>query len=1043
MAEPQRWWEDPVFDFAFNRQTKSEFTGYGEDGVLQPNKPVSMIDTNQGVRMIHEGEILKTRPNGNMAVIPAKNVTQEELSKIEAVGKVPGYQSGVNFDGSLPTLKAPENQVVAAPPMYSKVIKTPDPISATPVGSITVKAPETKPIIAPPDKNLLIPMTPKPEPVSKYTPVPIAKPEPTAEDIARKKAMDVITGYAVGDSPYQRALANQTMTGVGAATAASNAATKMELGQAGADKGTMTTASQVAARDAQSAMSKTAAQLALGAQQEQLSAAGTLASQAASGQAAEYSKMALERAYGDQDAARMSDDAAKMTEGAWVLKYGNRGATADDYRQIKKYTTAGIQDITQNEKDWQTAITSADLTNPEAVSRLQDLYQKQHPNLPVIDLSGLQKDQAYQRKLQEQQIKTGDINLDAQEFAFIKSKIEANLDYNSLTEEEKRAISPEAYAGLAAERNINLEQMRITLGQTQLKGVLNYADQNIEYKDLPKEIKALVGTEAAYNALRKYGINAKYDADEIHRVAQDIIAGATYEMLTKPAADGTPAKYPNLTLNDYNSIKTRNGDDPAKEGFNYLTDQLNSYTAPGSFNLDKAKEVYEKLKSPEFASYNKYLVEPPWETMEAVNGPINMDKVVDDYIKKGLIEGKYLVNGKVDDTLRSNLKEVFQKAIADGVTDAEGNVLPGKTMDWPWDDISTWTNYTNWDGKDIPNDVSPNDAKYLSTNVAIPPGVDAATLQNNGAITYADMKKKWDSLGLADQGKYFTNGVFDNKAFINTYFKKAGETGAPLTPGEAYLAYNDPSNTAIKDGWNAFVLPANGIPAGAKFAFTSENGTYNNNEPGSDGGAMNVGSANLRTIWQNFSNVFNAGKPMTYAEFQGRWGDGSKWIVGDDGEVLNFTQPEKYGATKENGWVATTSPQKETAIDAFVKSPGTLLGLSLNGGDPDTTNLKAEGITYLNQIKNKDIKIGGTTVKFTGTYYDGGKKKNENRDVQIEFTDKSGRSGYLGWTPQGLMYLRWRDGQTKDKILKYVNGKLVVDDVPNDANATFGQTRAI
>lgn len=52
MAEPQKWWEDPIYDFAF-RAIESSFTGFGEDGVLQPSNPVDMVQTNQGPKMLH------------------------------------------------------------------------------------------------------------------------------------------------------------------------------------------------------------------------------------------------------------------------------------------------------------------------------------------------------------------------------------------------------------------------------------------------------------------------------------------------------------------------------------------------------------------------------------------------------------------------------------------------------------------------------------------------------------------------------------------------------------------------------------------------------------------------------------------------------------------------------------------------------------------------------------------------------------------------------------------------------------------------------
>jgi len=68
------------------------YTGTGDDNRVQPNKPVMMVSTQKGKRMLHEGEGLISKPNGSFKVVP-----QKELIEIEKKNKMPGFQYGGTF----------------------------------------------------------------------------------------------------------------------------------------------------------------------------------------------------------------------------------------------------------------------------------------------------------------------------------------------------------------------------------------------------------------------------------------------------------------------------------------------------------------------------------------------------------------------------------------------------------------------------------------------------------------------------------------------------------------------------------------------------------------------------------------------------------------------------------------------------------------------------------------------------------------------------------------------------------------------------------
>ena len=79
-----------------NQPSQMQFTGYGEDGILQPDKPTEMVNTTEGQRLIHEGEVKVQYPDGNTVVVPAKDLPQKKLQKLQEKG-MKGFQAGGVF----------------------------------------------------------------------------------------------------------------------------------------------------------------------------------------------------------------------------------------------------------------------------------------------------------------------------------------------------------------------------------------------------------------------------------------------------------------------------------------------------------------------------------------------------------------------------------------------------------------------------------------------------------------------------------------------------------------------------------------------------------------------------------------------------------------------------------------------------------------------------------------------------------------------------------------------------------------------------------
>lgn len=74
-------------------ETQFSFTGLGEDGVLQPDNPAKIVNTSDGPATLHEGELEIKFPDGNTQVIPADQVPQDLMKKME----MQGFKCGGSF----------------------------------------------------------------------------------------------------------------------------------------------------------------------------------------------------------------------------------------------------------------------------------------------------------------------------------------------------------------------------------------------------------------------------------------------------------------------------------------------------------------------------------------------------------------------------------------------------------------------------------------------------------------------------------------------------------------------------------------------------------------------------------------------------------------------------------------------------------------------------------------------------------------------------------------------------------------------------------
>lgn len=140
------------------------FTGYGDDDELQEENPVDIVNTKEGPKTIHEGEI-KIDLNGKTIVIPADKA-QEVLIAIEKTTGMEGYQKGgVYEDDQLKpkTISAIENPTGYGPDeklSTSTTLPTSEtPNVKPPVIDTTLKPPTPKPITSIQEQTTTPPVT--------------------------------------------------------------------------------------------------------------------------------------------------------------------------------------------------------------------------------------------------------------------------------------------------------------------------------------------------------------------------------------------------------------------------------------------------------------------------------------------------------------------------------------------------------------------------------------------------------------------------------------------------------------------------------------------------------------------------------------------------------------------------------------------------------------------------------------------------------------------------------------------------------------------
>lgn len=368
------WWKEEPYASIIGDVAKGKgaavATGPGPDGKVNPQRqaPVGIMDTAQGSKMLHEGEIQMTTDDGRFAVIPSHVLPAHVLQMMEKQTKMGGFSSGGT--GNVLT----EPVVNLTNKTFNNSNNTPNPIPTLSSGTLSTNNPiiqnTPNPIqgtLAPTQQSggtsstLNIPsILPIGSTGTTATPSqPGAQQTTPQADI--NTSMDIARQYASGKpSPA----ANQAEQNQGAAAAAGAAALAQKGAMSGLTPQQQATEAAVYQRDTTNANAQLEGTLAAQAQTNQLNAAVTLNQEAVAQDNTNYSRQT--------DAANAAFNSGNIDQGVQILNELHPGLNLDA-TQLKATAAA-----TQTSNNMATISTFAstytgDPSDPSAVANLKTM----------------------------------------------------------------------------------------------------------------------------------------------------------------------------------------------------------------------------------------------------------------------------------------------------------------------------------------------------------------------------------------------------------------------------------------------------------------------------------------------------------------------------------------------------------------------------------------------------------------------------------------------------------------------------------------------
>ena len=383
----------------------------------------------------------------------------------------------------------------------------------------------------------------------------------------------------------------------------------------------------------------------------------------------------------------------------------------------------------------------------------------------------------------------------------------------------------------------------------------------------------------------------QYGDQEAQRMSTDVQTGMTLQSFLQ--------LHPNASAADYQAIKDTQNLPQLTTQYNAAVNQYNQYVAQG--NTAQAAAALKVIQDPQFAALNKTFV-PQDPALIAKNNPTVANSVptlVSNYIASGRVPANLLVNGQVPDSLKTQLQHDFTNAMNQGLitTDANGNAVVQAGAVLPWNDPSTFMEYTDFNGKPIPVGQSgPLQGNVVGTNGQ--PITDAS----GKTITQAAMSDAWKSFVANNPpsvlAQFYSGTTFDSASFA-AYMSLPSKP--PVDTGATTAADPATQKTAFDKAFQN-----NKVLQNAFDSFESQNGTAMKALKVYDKEGQPIDQPDMSYLWQQLSQYANNGSPITdMATFQRLLNNNDLVIDKNTSTILNYTDPS-LGANAGNNYAATS-----------------------------------------------------------------------------------------------------------------------------------------
>lgn len=362
---------------------QSFFTGYGNDGKLQEDRPTGVLDTTQGPRTVHEGEQTDIGENGEFSVTPASQISQQQNMVPQGSatppmetpvtdngqGQAQGFSPASQFGGQEELKNIEQEQGIQG---YQ--IGTPD---KSGFGGMWNVKPD-QPVATPPKSAIpSVSATDASSATNTSSTIDTYQPSQT-------RSIQRLEKYADSESPVDKSIREGERERFSGEAVAAKGALSQELAQSGVSGREAATEQSMLGRQIGAQESEVMKGLRKEQSDKSFAAAQQLPGATATARSEDRMREGLEftkQQWGDTEGQRMLTDAVVMDEATWLQKHPQ--ASSSDYTKARDEATLNQRQVSLSERKWDDAEGQRALT--DSLSMSEGTWLQKHPGMTAAD----------------------------------------------------------------------------------------------------------------------------------------------------------------------------------------------------------------------------------------------------------------------------------------------------------------------------------------------------------------------------------------------------------------------------------------------------------------------------------------------------------------------------------------------------------------------------------------------------------------------------------------------------------------------------------